>query len=567
MDILRTLLIGGLLVVSYLLILAWNEDYGQVAPQTPVAIDSGSTLPSTEAAATPQVSGFNEFALPDEQQAPAVPDSRGEGRQQPLIAVTTDLLEVRIDPLGGQIVSSALLGYSVSLQDRSPLMLLSTGAGRVFKAESALLGSTAAGGSRWTDGSLVYNAANRNYRLEEGKDHVEVVLSAAHDGLILEKVFRFARGSYRVGVQYRIRNESQSPWQGYFAAKLVRDRSPDPTQSSGMGAVSFLGAIISTLESPYEKYDFGDMDEGPIVAESSGGWVAFNQHYFLSAWVPQQVPAADQGNRKYQIRQKDGLFLIGYVDPRTDIAPGASATLGSTLYIGPKIIELLEKVHPNLPLTVDFGWLWVIAKPLYLFLEFLHDYVGNWGTAIILLTIAIKGAFFHLSAASYRSMANMRRVAPELTRLRDQYGDDRQRMSQAMMDLYRKEKINPLGGCLPILVQMPVFIALYWVLLESVELRQAPFYGWIEDLSIKDPYFILPLLMGATMFIQMKLNPTPPDPVQARVMQLMPIIFTIFFLWFPAGLVLYWFVNNLLSIAQQWAITRKLEKESLPAAK
>jgi YidC/Oxa1 family membrane protein insertase len=565
MDIFRTLLIGGLLIVSYLMILAWNDDYGQqpVAESRSEVSDLMTSLPDTIVnEVKPAESNFHEFSTPDNEASQDLPVTVDKAQQVSLISVKTDVLDVRINPIGGQVVSSALLDYSVSLNNPNPLLLLTNSEGRTFTAESALIGASTGNSEKWSDATFRYSSEGSNYRLEEGKDSVEVSLTSTHDQVVITKIFRFTRGSYEVDVEYLLHNQSEETWKGYFAAKLVRDKTPDPTQSSGMGAVSFLGAIISTTEAPYEKYKFSDMEEGKIEIQSTGGWVAFNQHYFLSAWVPKT-----DGTRKYQIRLKDGKFLIGYVEAQKEVAAGVTDSLGAKLYIGPKIIELLDNVHPNLALTVDFGWLWLIAKPLYLVLKFLHDFVGNWGVAIILLTISIKAIFFHLSAASYRSMANMRRVGPELTRLREQYGDDRQRMSQAMMDLYRKEKINPLGGCLPILVQMPVFIALYWVLLESVELRQAPFFGWIHDLSIKDPYFILPLLMGATMFIQMKLNPTPPDPVQARVMQLMPVIFTVFFLWFPAGLVLYWFVNNLLSIGQQWVITRKIENDGKPAGK
>lgn len=554
MDKLRTLIIGCLLVVGYMLILAWNEDYG-TPPQTPPPI--AEDLPSTSVQGTDiaKQSSFNDMAVP------GTKDSTGElsgevkqPNESQIITVKTDVLDIKIDPVGGQIIYSALRKFPVSLGDQSPLVLQTVENGRYFTAESALIG-TDSKGQKWTDADITYSSNTLHYELKENSESLKVVLTAESDQKKLIKTFTFKPSEYVVDVEYQVNNVSETAWKGFFAAKLVRDQSPDPTQTAGVGASSFLGAIISTKDAPYEKFHFKDMQNIAPV-ESTEGWIAFNQHYFLSAWIP-----TSQQNRKFQIKAKGSNFLMGYVESQDEILPGATHAFGAKLYVGPKVIELLEKVHPNLALTVDFGWLWLIAKPLYHVLEFIHDFVGNWGVAIILLTVSIKALFFHLSAASYRSMANMRRVAPELTRLKEQYGDDRQRMSQAMMELYRKEKINPLGGCLPILVQMPVFISLYWVLLESVELRQAPFFGWIQDLSIKDPYFILPLLMGSTMFIQMKLNPTPPDPVQARVMQLMPIIFTVFFLWFPAGLVLYWFVNNLLSIAQQWIITRKIESD------
>jgi YidC/Oxa1 family membrane protein insertase len=288
--------------------------------------------------------------------------------------------------------------------------------------------------------------------------------------------------------------------------------------------------------------------------------MAFIQHYFISAWIPDDSIA-----QTYQSRVKNGRYLMGFISPATVVEAGQQSTVGAKLYVGPKIIERLEAAAPKLDLTVDYGWLFFIAYPLFLLLDFLFGLVQNWGLAIILVTFCVKAVFFKLSATSYRSMANMRRVAPKLQALKEQYGDDKQKMSQGMMELYKKEKINPLGGCLPILVQMPVFIALYWVLLESVQLRHAPFMFWIEDLSVQDPLFILPILMGASMFIQMQLNPTPPDPMQARIMKIMPVMMTVFFLWFPSGLVLYWLVNNLLSIAQQWYITRKVESAANPS--
>ncbi|MBN2988713.1 membrane protein insertase YidC, partial [Pseudomonas lactucae] len=310
------------------------------------------------------------------------------------------------------------------------------------------------------------------------------------------------------------------------------------------------------------KVSMKDMDKvaedklkAPITYNVNGGWVAWLQHYFVTAWIPQP----GQNNAVLARKDSKGNYIIGYTGPAMTVAPGAKAETSATLYAGPKSQAVLKELSPGLELTVDYGILWFIAQPIFWLLQHIHSIVGNWGWSIIFLTMLIKGLFFPLSAASYKSMARMRAVAPKLAALKEQHGDDRQKMSQAMMELYKKEKINPLGGCLPILVQMPVFLSLYWVLLESVEMRQAPFMLWITDLSIKDPFFILPIIMGATMFIQQRLNPTPPDPMQAKVMKMMPIIFTFFFLWFPAGLVLYWVVNNVLSISQQWYITRKIE--------
>ena len=322
-----------------------------------------------------------------------------------------------------------------------------------------------------------------------------------------------------------------------------------------MGLHPFLGAATTQPDDHFTKFTFADMAEEPFKAQIPGGWMAMIQHYFLSAWVPN----ADQTNTFYTRVTASGFNIAGFTSPAIVVDPGNTGTVGAEFYAGPKNQNRLKEISPYLELSVDYGWLWWIAQPLFWLLTKIHGLVGNWGVAIILLTVLIKAAFFKLSATSYKSMANMRRVTPKMQDIREQYADDKQKQSQAMMELYRKEKINPMGGCLPILVQMPVFIARYWTLMESVELRQAPFILWIKDLSVMDPYFVLPLLMGASMFCMQLLNPPPPDPMQAKIMKWMPVVFTFFFLWFPAGLVLYWVVNNLLSMAQQYVITKQIE--------
>jgi len=326
---------------------------------------------------------------------------------------------------------------------------------------------------------------------------------------------------------------------------------------------TFLGAAWWTPEKSYNKQTLADLADKPLKETVKGGWAALVQHYFVTAWVPDP-----NSNNSYTTRvNKDaGENFVGYTGPEVSVAPGETKNIAASLYAGPKIQKTLESVSEGLELTVDFGWLWFIAQGLFWLLVKIHGVVGNWGWAIVFLTVLVKAAFFQLSATSYKSMAHMRRVTPEIQRLKEQHSGDRAKMSQAMMDLYKKEKINPLGGCLPILVQMPVFIALYWTLMESVELRHAPWILWINDLSVMDPYFVLPLIMGASMFLQMQMNPAPPDPMQAKVMKLMPIVFTFMFLWFPSGLVLYWVVNNVLSIAQQWVITRQIEKADIKKA-
>jgi YidC/Oxa1 family membrane protein insertase len=326
--------------------------------------------------------------------------------------------------------------------------------------------------------------------------------------------------------------------------------------SGAFGIASFLGAAIHLPESPYHKLPFDDMAESPLKQTVQGGWIAFVQHYFLTAWIP----AAGQQNQ-FATRSADGMHLGWFTAPTQTVAPNAEGTFSARFYAGPKDQYRLRKVSPGLDLSVDYGWLWWIAQPLFYCLTKIHGWLGNWGWSIVVLTIGVKALFFWLNAKAYTSMANMRRVQPKLLEIRERYADDKQKQSQEMMSLYKTEKINPLGGCLPVIVQMPVFLALYWVLLESVELRHAPWIGWIKDLSAMDPIFVLPLIMGATMYLQQKLNPPPPDPMQAKVMQFMPIMFTVFFLWFPAGLVLYYIVNNVLSIAQQYVITKRVVKD------
>ncbi|WLQ13063.1 membrane protein insertase YidC [Hahella aquimaris] len=567
MDFLRTSLIVGLLVVSYLLVLEWNEE--MTPQQQPVAQTTSVTIDSngTDSSALLNSPNTGELDTPETASKPATTEDSNVSStvsSGKVITVITDVLRVEIDLNGGNVVEASLLQYPISLKNPTPLDLMQKNNGVYYVAASSLIGANGFDNSK-NGGNPVYVAEKNSYSLQEGQDKLSVDLRTERDGVTIVKRYEFEKSSYSINVNFQINNQSDAPWKANFSAKLVRDKSPDPTSSGGFGAASFLGAVVSTPEKPYEKIDFSDMEEsGPsgVKVNSSNGWIAFIQHYFVSAWIP-----LSNDTHTYQTRLRNGLYLMGFVDPEFTVEPGQTHNVGAKLYAGPKIMETLKEVAPNLDLTVDFGWLWLIAKPLYLVLEFIHDYVGNWGIAIILLTVLIKALFFHLSATSYRSMANMRRVTPEMQRIREQHGDDRQRMSQAMMELYKKEKINPLGGCLPMLVQMPVFISLYWVLLESVQLRQAPFFFWIQDLSIKDPYFVLPLLMGAAMFLQTSLNPTPPDPIQARVMKMMPIIFTVFFLWFPAGLVLYWLVNNILSIAQQWYITNKIENGALAAKK
>ncbi len=552
MDIKRFVLFAGLAVVSYLMVLAWNEDYHQ--PQTLPVAEQGADAAQPSLASSPT---GEEFTTPESSTTDLTGTGSTTAVSEQLITVTTDVMTLKIDRVGGNLVEAALLHYDDTLNSGQPLKLLSNSEYQTYVLESGLIGKHGFD-SRRNGPTPVYQTSAEQFQLAEGENELVVNLTfAADSGVQVTKQYRLTRDSYRIEVRYLIDNQSANVWEGNFSGKIVRDRAPDPTAQNSLGIQAFLGLVVSTPEDPYEKFDFDDLRESPINQSVTNGWLAFLQHYFLTAWVP----SADQPSQ-FQTTTRGALSVMGFVSPATVIAPGEQGEVGATAYVGPKIIDRLEQVAPNMDRTVDFGFLFFIALPLFLILEWFHGLVGNWGVAIILLTVLVKGVFFHLSATSYRSMARMRAVAPQLTRLKDLYGDDRQRMSQEMMALYKREKINPLGGCVPILVQMPVFIALYWVLFESVQLRHAPFMLWIHDLSVMDPYFILPILMGASMFIQMSLNPSPPDPMQAKIMKMMPLIFTVFFLWFPAGLVLYWLVNNILSISQQWYITRSIEADA-----
>ncbi|NHN77102.1 membrane protein insertase YidC [Azotobacter chroococcum] len=557
MDIKRSILLVALAVVSYLLVLQWNQDYGQapLPPQNAVAQNATPALPEV-ASATPLAS----VDVPTAGSETRTLDTAVGSASPDLIQVRTDVLEVAIDPRGGDIVQLKLPQFP-RRQDHPeiPFQLFDNGSERLYLAQSGLTG--ASGPDARASGRPLYVSEQRSYQLADGQDSLVVELKFSEAGVDYTKRFTFKRGAYDLEVRHLIANHGEQPWSGNLFAQLKRDASADPSSTTATGTATYLGAALWTADEPYKKVSMGDMDDKSLRETVQGGWIAWLQHYFVTAWVPNK----DDSNLVTTRKDSQGNYIIGFTGPALNIPAGASGETVTRLYAGPKNQKQLEALSPGLELTVDYGFLWFIAQPIFWLLGVIHALLGNWGWSIIVLTIIIKLAFFPLSAASYRSMGRMRAVAPKLQALKEQHGEDRQKMSQAMMELYKKEKINPLGGCLPILVQMPVFLALYWVLLESVEMRQAPWLGWIVDLSIKDPYFILPIIMGATMFFQQTLNPTPPDPMQARVMKLMPIIFTFFFLWFPAGLVLYWVVNNVLSIGQQWYITRQIEKAAQQA--
>ncbi|MCG8671568.1 MAG: membrane protein insertase YidC [Pseudomonadales bacterium] len=557
MDLQRTFLIVGLAIVSYLMILQWQEDYG-ATPPPPQAQNNTQSYPQ---------GGFDQPDVPiaQNEDIPSAPEDEivntkvsetAKPTGQP-IQVITDVVKVLIDPVGGDIISVDLLDYAYSVETPEiPFSLLAQNRQHTYIAQSGLVGKNGPDASR--QGRPHYSSDQTLYEMgEDGTLDVELSFTQA-SGAIIIKRFTFNKGEYLINVTYDVNNQSGAEWRGALFGQIKRDGSPDPgtKDATGFGLPTYLGAAYWDTEQPYNKVDFEDIDEQRLKKKIPGGWLAMIQHYFMSAWIPDQ-----ELSHVYETRKVKGDYIIGFTSPLLTVEAGNQDSISARFYAGPKILKILENIEgaKGIDVAIDYGPLFFISKPLFWCLDLFHGFSNNWGVAIILLTLMVKLLFFPLSAASYRSMANMRRIQPKLVAMRERFGDDRQKMSQEMMKMYKEEKINPLGGCLPILVQMPVFLALYWALLESVELRQAPFFLWIVDLSVMDPFFVLPLLMGGTMFIQQLLNPAPPDPMQARMMRMMPIIFTVFFLWFPAGLVLYWVTNNVLSIAQQWYITRSIE--------
>ncbi len=471
-----------------------------------------------------------------------------------IVRVRTDLIVAEVDTLGATLKRIELLRHKDSNDLTKNLALL--GPQHNYEAQSGLAGE---GGPNHR---TVWRALPGERALEPGRGQVELRLAAVgKDGLEVHKVYTFRRDSYVIDVALEIRNTGAEPVSTYSYFQLTHDGKPETntnTVAETFGAQSFIGFAVYTDERKFEKVHPSDLDKGKAehAKQAGNGWLAFVQHYFVSAWLPPQGMPRDYITEKRQ----DGSYA-GRVMVPVRVAPGTSSTIAMPLYVGPQEQRRLEAAAPGLDLVVDYGWLAIIAWPLFWLLEKFHALSENWGVAIILLTVLIKILFFPLSAASYKSMAKMKLITPRLTKLREMYAHDRQKMNQAMMELYKTEKINPLGGCFPILVQIPVFIALYWVLLAAIELRHAPFILWIKDLSALDPYYVLPILMTVTMILQTKMNPVPPDPVQAQVMKFMPYVFSIFFFFFPAGLVLYWLVNNVLSIAQQWQIQRMFERD------
>lgn len=582
MDWFRTLLIVAIAVLGWNIIFQWNQDYGQSASlQDSIAPASQQNdLSTTDSDAAAQSSDSSEIKppaintdlIPREADLQTLStDEKPLVEARGLVDVSTDVYQIQIDPLGGDIVHLALKKYPAAVEQQdTPFVMFFNGSRGRYLAESGIIGKSgvdldASGATR-----PLFKVAKKQYSLK-GDTLIVPMKFTNEAGITFEKRYIFNKGSYHVQIEYEVTNASDSTWVGRPYGRLRRTGFEDPSVSGGFGLPTFLGIAYWDPEERFTKIKFDDLEDEEagnayLNKSMSGGWIGVLQHYFVAAWTP----PADTNNLYLAKYNEDASlpggreYIADAVIPQMQVAPGQTETSTQSIYVGPKLQENLKEAAEGLHLAVDYGPLFFISDILMWILGLIYGVIGNYGFSIIILTIGVKIALFPLSAKGYRSMARMRDMQPKMAELKKKFGDDRQKMSQELMKLYQKEGINPLGGCLPMLLQMPVFLALYWALLESVELRQAPFILWIEDLSIMDPYFVLPLIMGVSMYFQQKLNPTPPDPMQAKVMKFMPIAMTFLFLFFPAGLVLYWVTNNILSIAQQAYITRNVSASSMP---
>lgn len=543
-SIYRMALYAAVALVGVFLWNAWTKDHPSHAVQNESVSPSAST--STPTAFVPP--SYTTNSAPSG--APTPPstknvEQKAVSSQQSFIHVKTDVLDVNINAQGGDLIDARLLKYDESLEkNRKPMPILNSDPNSLYLAESGLKANDAA-----QTEAIHYQSPQSEYVLANGQNNLTVVLTGTTaSGLRVTKTFDFTRGKYNINEGYQLHNAGKTPWTGNIYQQIVRKNVP-PIGSQH--SRSFNGAAISSPDKPYQKLAFKKLNDTQVNQNIQGGWVAMQQPYFLTAWVP----ASNQTNHYYSSITND-IYTLGYVTPPLVLAPGAEASQKSIFYVGPELPDNLKSLGKGLDLTIDYGWLWMISKIIFWVMDHVHSVVQNWGWSIIITTLLIKLLFYKLSEKSYVSMAKMRDVQPRLQALKDRYGDDKQALSRATMEFYKKEKINPLGGCLPTIIQIPVFIGLYYVLIESVQLRQAPFIFWIKDLSVHDPIYVLPILMGISMFFQQKLSPPPPDPTQAKMMMLLPVVFTVFFLSFPAGLVLYWLVNQCASILQQWYIMK-----------
>ena len=557
MDWQRTVLIGGMGLVAWMLVIQWNQFEDQNVALEQSYSESQTNYESSFDSVTTSTGLANSDELPQLQSVPepsGLLDLAPPTPNENFITAQNDVIEIVIDPIGGDIVSGLLLThFDKKLEDGGqPFPILQNSRDNTYVARSGLIGPS---GTDTAEGRPKFSIASTNFVLNDDQDTLNIDLVLNDSGVRIVKRFTLSRNSYDIGVQYIINNGSSSDWNGTFYGQIKRDAKPPVTDVSGFSMQPFLGAALRQPEKNYAKFDFSDIEDETVKTSIEGGWVAMVQHYFISAWIP---PADELNNFTLRKLSNQDMYLLSFTGAPISVPVGESADYKASFYIGPKDQDALIGMAEYLDRTLDYGFLWILAEPIFKAMKMIHSVIGNWGWTIILLTLGIKLILYPLSAASLKSMAKMRNLQPQMLRLKELYGDDRQKMSQETMSLYKKEKVNPAGGCFPMLLQMPVFISLYWVLMESVEIRHAPWIFWIQDLSAKDPYFVLPIIMGASMLFMQKLQPAPTDPMQAKIMQIMPIAFTFLFMGFPSGLVLYWTVNNLLSMAQQWFVNRQL---------
>lgn len=550
----KLMLYIGLAFVSFLLWNAWQQSHPAATTATtvsasPVVTTTGSTNSS---AVAPSLAIQQATSTNNTGKSVVNKHAKTMAVSTKTVTVKTDFMDVVIDLKGGNIIKASLPGYSKTLKEKSPVDILNDTDKQFNVVQSGLVGNFA------TDTALsqvMYQAKATHYTLQPGQKQLVVTLRHEQEGVTVIKQFTFKPGKYAIDIAYQLENQSGKTWQGAMFGQLLRQKPVAEHSSGFMGLHTYDGAALSTADKPYKKVTYSAMSEDNLDQVAAGGWVAMQQRYFLSAWVPNQ----QQNNHYYSLHNGSDRYTIGWVGPRISVPTGASTKVNGSVYIGPELGDQLDSVAKHLSLTIDYGFLWPISVAIFWVMKHIHRIIGNWGWSIILVTLLIKLLFYKLSEKSLVSMAKMRTLQPKMEALKKQYGDDKQKMGKVTMELYRKEKINPMGGCLPMLVQIPFFIALYWVLIESVQLRHAPFIFWIHDLSAKDPYYILPVLMGISMFALQKLSPAPADPTQAKMMMFMPLLFTAMFVTFPSGLVLYWLTNNCLQGAQQWYITQKIE--------
>ncbi len=550
MDNSRLFLYAALAFVGLLIWEQWKTDYGPQPEPAPI-VQQQQQSSNNSLASNPEHTG-DLPELTNLKENTANETNNNVTTSGKLIHVETDVIDAQIDTLGGVIKSLKLKKFPVDIEHKDEFLeIIYNRPDSLYLVQNGLRSPSSSAPTHFSS----FTSKKDSYVMDDSADVLSVPFEWQENGITVIKTYEFKRGDYLVNLNQRVVNNSDTDWVGSQYRQLQRSK---PLSTSKV-LYTYTGAVVYNDEIKYEKVKFDSMEEKQFQLQSKGGWVAMLQHYFISAWVTQ----SDETNLAYSLANKTHMpatYTIGLRSENQQVTAGSEGEFNSQLFVGPKIVKRLEEISPGLELTVDYGALTFLSKPLYWLLSFYNSIVGNWGIAIILLTLTVKGIFYKLSEKSYKSMARMRKVGPRLKALKERYGDDRQQMNKAMMELYKEEKINPLGGCLPMLVQMPVFIALYWALLESVDLRQAPFFFWIQDLSVMDPYYILPVLMGISMIIQQKLSPTPmADPIQAKMMMALPLVFTVFFAFFPAGLVLYWVSNNTLTIAQQWVITKRIE--------